>query len=63
MGVELVKIRDGKEEVVISKEKFDEDEKIEESLEAYNVLKILGRGEKNCLTQKVYSKKAIKYIL
>jgi serine/threonine protein kinase len=57
MGVELVKIRDGKEEVVISKEKFDEDEKIEESLEAYNVLKILGRGEQNCLTQKVYSKK------
>ena len=64
MGVELVKIRDGKEEIIYTKEKFGEEEKIEENLEAYNVLKILGRGENNCLTQKVYSIKTNKiYIM
>ena len=42
--------------MVLVNERSNNDEILEENVEAYEVLKILGRGENNCLTKKVYSR-------
>ena len=56
MGAELIKDEKGDEKMVIINERFNNDEILDENVEAYDILKILGRGENNCLTKKIYSK-------
>ena len=56
MGAELIKVDKDNENMVLVNERFNNDEILEENVEAYEVLKILGRGENNCLTKKVYSR-------
>jgi serine/threonine protein kinase len=56
MGAELIKDNKGKDQIFLTKEKFSGDEIVEKDREAYDILAIIGRGEDNCFTYKVFSK-------
>lgn len=56
MGVDLIKDNLGEQHVALIDENYNNDDIIEKNLEAYDILKILGRGENNCLTKKTHSK-------
>ena len=56
MGAELIKDEKGDEKMVLINEKYNYNKILDENVEAYDFLKILGRGENNCLTKKIYSK-------
>ena len=56
MGVELIKDSQGYEHMAIDNEFFNNEETLEEDLEAYEDLKILGFRANKCITKKVLSK-------
>lgn len=57
MGVELIRDNDGNSHLELINEYFNKEENIDEDLEDYDTLKIIGRGDNDdCLTKKIISK-------
>ena len=61
MGVELTRDNEGNSNLELINEYFNKEENIDEDLEDYDTLKIIGRGENDdCLTKKIISKTSYK---